>query len=77
MIDTTSKRGASNPEHPAHFPGQLNAEDREQLDELAIDIEDSWKVIKSYFKQHGLVSQQISSFDRFLEKSIQEIVREH
>lgn len=74
MIDTTNKKGALNPEYPAQ---RLNAEDREQLDDLAIDIEDSWKVIKSYFKQHGLVSQQISSFDRFLEKSIQEIVKEH
>jgi DNA-directed RNA polymerase beta subunit len=31
-----------------------------------IDQDDAWTVIRSYFSQHGLVSQQISSFDRFL-----------
>ena len=42
-----------------------------------IEDEDAWAVIDQYFKQHGLVSQQISSFDRFLKCSVQEIVREH
>ncbi len=42
-----------------------------------IEDEDSWAVIDQYFKQHGLVSQQISSFDRFLKTSVQEIVKEH
>ena len=31
-----------------------------------IDSEDAWKLIRQYFFQHGLVSQQISSYDRFL-----------
>lgn len=34
-------------------------------------------MIRSYFKQHGLVSQQISSFNRFLEMYVQEVVKEH
>ncbi|MFO0117574.1 MAG: hypothetical protein ACK521_08165 [bacterium] len=31
-----------------------------------IDQDDCWKVIDSYFKQNGLVAQQIFSFERFL-----------
>lgn len=49
-------------------------EDPEDLDQFDIDQEDSWKVIKAYFRQHGLVSQQLSSFDRFLLHEIQDIV---
>ena len=56
-----------------------NAEDYERMifENQTIDIDDAWAVIRSYFKKHGLVSQQISSFNRFLEVSIQEIVNEH
>ena len=39
--------------------------------------EDSWIVITSFFEQHGLVSQQIGSFNQFLETNIQEIVNEN
>lgn len=42
-----------------------------------ITQEDAWAVIKSYFEQHGLVSQQISSFDRFLSYTVQDIVTEN
>ena len=35
-----------------------------------IDQDDAWAVIRAYFKQHGLVSQQISSFNRFLSFSV-------
>jgi DNA-directed RNA polymerase II subunit RPB2 len=41
-----------------------------------IDQNDSWKVIDSYFKQNGLVAQQIFSFERFLQYSVQEVVKE-
>ena len=41
-----------------------------------IDQEDCWKVIDSYFKQNGLVAQQIFSFERFLLYSVQEIISE-
>lgn len=51
--------------------------DRPMLgDDDEITQEDAWAVIKSYFEQHGLVSQQISSFDRFLNYTIQDIVHE-
>lgn len=46
-------------------------------DEDEITQEDAWAVIKSYFEQHGLVSQQISSFDRFLSYTVQDIVTEN
>ena len=55
----------------------LNPEFQEQLLNREIEDEDSWAVINSYFKQHGLVSQQISSFNRFLENSVQDVVKEH
>ena len=42
-----------------------------------IDHEDSWKVIDSYFKQNGLVAQQIFSYERFLQYSVQEIIKEN
>jgi DNA-directed RNA polymerase II subunit RPB2 len=50
----------------------------QQMDNAENEItqEDAWAVIRSYFDQHGLVSQQISSFDRFLNYTIQDIVHE-
>ena len=36
-----------------------------------ITDKDSWKVISAYFNQHGLVSQQIGSFNQFIDKNIQ------
>jgi len=41
-----------------------------------ISQEDAWDVIRAYFKQHGLVSQQISSFNRFLKYNVQDVVSE-
>ena len=38
---------------------------------------DAWIVITAYFAQHGLVSQQIGSFDQFLLINIQEIIDEN
>jgi DNA-directed RNA polymerase II subunit RPB2 len=47
------------------------------VDEEEINDKDSWKVIRAYFQQHGLVSQQIGSFNQFVEKNIQEIIDEN
>ena len=41
-----------------------------------IDQDDSWKVIDSYFKQNGLVAQQINSFENFLQYSVKEVIKE-
>ena len=50
----------------------LDEEEKDKINDI-----DSWKVIRAYFKQHGLVSQQIGSFNQFIEKNIQEIIDEN
>ena len=42
-----------------------------------ITQEDAWVVISSFFEKHGLVSQQINSFNQFIETNIQEIINEN
>lgn len=53
---------------------------RGQLDQGSRDSqiteEDSWTVIDSYFEENGIVSQQINSFNNFLDNTLQEIVEE-
>jgi len=39
-----------------------------------ITHEDAWVVIDAFFKEHGLVRQQISSFDHFSSTTIQEVL---
>ena len=56
-------------ESPGRYPKHFGEEE--------IDQDDAWAAIRAYFKQHGLVSQQISSFNRFLSFNVQEIVKEH
>ena len=58
--------------------GNLSTTEDKQmiLDEEKITEQDCWKVISAYFSQHGLVSQQIGSFNQFVKKNIQEIVDE-
>ena len=63
------------------FNSQGNLNDQEGqdmiIDEEEINEEDSWKVISAYFSQHGLVSQQIGSFNKFVGNNIKEIVDEN
>ncbi|KAJ5079877.1 intein-containing DNA-directed RNA polymerase ii subunit rpb2 precursor [Anaeramoeba ignava] len=47
---------------------QMEDEDEDELNQ-----ESSWKVISAFFRQKGLVRQQLDSFNEFLEHSIQEI----
>jgi DNA-directed RNA polymerase II subunit RPB2 len=44
--------------------------DAEDLNE-PISSADSWVVIESYFQQHNLVSQQIDSFNNFINHRLQ------
>ena len=60
---------------PAPNSREIDLEDAAG-DEM-IDSDDAWAVIKAYFQQHGLVSQQIGSFNRFLKFNVQEIVTEN
>lgn len=41
-----------------------------------ITSEDCWTVISAFFRDKGLVSQQLTSFDEFIETTIQELVWE-
>lgn len=38
--------------------------------------EDIWTVITSYFKEKGLVRQQLDSFDEFIQNTMQEVVEQ-
>jgi DNA-directed RNA polymerase II subunit RPB2 len=53
----------------------MNDEDSSEAEEIT--DKDSWKVISAFFNQHGLVSQQIGSFNQFVHKNIQEIIDEN
>lgn len=39
--------------------------------------EDFWRIITSFFKDKGLVRQQIDSYNDFIDNSIKQVVREH
>lgn len=41
-----------------------------------ITQEDAWVVIDKYFKEKGLVGQQIDSFDEFVINTIQELIED-
>ena len=60
--------------------GNLNSNENNSqinLDSEEITDQDCWKVISAYFSQHGLVSQQIGSFNQFVRNNIQDIVDEN
>lgn len=46
-------------------------------DEESITEEDSWKVIGTFFESHGLINQQIESYNDFIAYRMQEIIDEH
>ena len=48
----------------------------EYSDEDTITQEDAWVVISSFFEDKGLVTQQLESFNEFVENSMQELVDE-
>jgi DNA-directed RNA polymerase beta subunit len=56
-------------------PAQDEEMELEQEDPNApISAADSWVVIESYFQQHNLVSQQIGSFNNFINNRLQVLV---
>ena len=59
--------------------GNLGSNENQQMniDSEEISDQDCWKVISAYFSQHGLVSQQIGSFNQFVRHNIPEIVEEN
>lgn len=50
---------------------------REAWDHEEITQDDTWPIITSFFSQHGLVSQQMSSYNNFLERTLQEVIEEN
>ncbi|KAI4165845.1 MAG: hypothetical protein LQ342_000276 [Letrouitia transgressa] len=46
-------------------------------DEDGITAEDCWAVISAFFDSKGLVSQQLDSFDEFVQSTMQELIDEH
>ncbi|KAJ2551369.1 DNA-dependent RNA polymerase II, partial [Coemansia sp. RSA 1933] len=59
-------------------PYDPSAYGAEQDDDYEIiSQEDCWTVISRYFDEHGLVRQQINSFNDFIEHTLQEIVHEN
>ena len=46
------------------------------MDDEELSQEDAWVLISEYFKENGLVSQQLSSFNYFILHTIQEIIED-
>ncbi|KAL9034137.1 MAG: hypothetical protein Q9214_007181, partial [Letrouitia sp. 1 TL-2023] len=46
-------------------------------EEDGITAEDCWAVISAFFDSKGLVSQQLDSFDEFVQSTMQELIDEH
>merc|ERR1719183_2916316 len=44
------------------------------IDDLPVTQEDAWAVISAYFREKGLVRQQLDSFDEFVQNTMQELV---
>lgn len=64
-MDDLFDQSSGNDDHLHQFDGG---------DENEISQEHAWEVIDKYFKEKGLVSQQIESFDEFVNTTMQEIV---
>ena len=57
-----------------HEEGLYLLDDMDEEDRKEISQDESWSVIRSYFKEKGLVRQQLNSFDEFIEKTIQGLI---
>lgn len=58
----------------ADYMNGFGDDDYEQEDENVITAEDCWTIISSFFEKHGLVSQQLDSYNEFVTKTINDIV---
>lgn len=47
------------------------------LDNEEISQDDLWVVISSFFDEMGLVQQQLSSFNEFIETTLNDVMEEH
>jgi DNA-directed RNA polymerase II subunit RPB2 len=60
----------------AYEDPQYGIEDEEDDDDGDVSQEHCWDVITSFFDAFGLVNQQISSFNQFIQNTMQELVDE-
>ncbi|KAF4705944.1 hypothetical protein FOZ62_009847 [Perkinsus olseni] len=81
--DTRSEAGGDEPGDEELFEEKAEMDEDADLDEDEDDDveneivqDDSWTVADAYFKDKGLVSQQVGSFDDFVTYKMQEIVDE-
>lgn len=51
-------------------------EEAMEVEEEEISQDDAWAVISAYFKEKGLVRQQLDSFNEFIQDTMQMIVTE-
>lgn len=63
-------------DYPDDFD-QAYPEEEEVQDDAAIEQEDCWTVITSFFDEKGLVRQQLDSFDEFIQNTMQELIDEN
>lgn len=70
--------GEGGPTSPGALGGEYGPSDGEEYDDDDDDgellQEDLWTVISSFFEDKGLVTQQLESFNEFVENSMQELV---
>lgn len=62
--------GRRRPEAPEEVKGEEGPSEE-------ISQQEAWVVIRSYFEENGLVSQQIGSYNHFLSTTVQEIINEN
>jgi DNA-directed RNA polymerase II subunit RPB2 len=60
----------------AYSSGGSDMMDVEYEEDMEITQEDAWLVIGTYFKEKGLVSQQVDSFDEFMQNMVQELIND-
>ena len=61
----------------ANYEDQYDDDQYVDEEDTSITAEDCWTVIQSFFDVKGLVSQQLDSFDEFLQVTIQELIEEN
>ena len=58
-------------------PAYLKQEPKREWDGDGVTQEDTWHVVRAFFQQHGLVAQQMASYNNFLERTLQEVIEEN
>lgn len=76
----TQTQGDGTYEYENKFDEEKNKPDLDgddYLDNEEISQDDLWVVISSFFDEMGLVQQQLSSFNEFIETTLNDVMEEH